>query len=791
MEVIILVLLSIMIFVVILGSYIILWLFKRSRVREVLLRANLIKQKEAVQQAERKSMNKSLAFASASHDVRNSLAGITGLIEFCRRDVAPQSELDINLEQMKTCALKLLEILNTILDTSKVEAGKMQLEEVEFDMVQVIEESIDIFHVVALKKGLEIVWDPCDCSVLKSPIVKGDFKRLKQIMDNLIGNAVKFTSVGSIVVRAWAKKPTVKSSEVSSKYGCRLSKIFGLLSTYFSKNGAYVDLQNLNSDQHDSNSIEFIFEVDDTGVGIPKEKRASVFENYVQVKESSKEGQEGTGLGLGIVQSFVRLMGGEISIQDKEPGESGTCFRFNIFMKSSETFGESEAKESAADKLLLRTDQNISRSGINQCADRALAFGESFSTKGVHTLLFVEGDETARILQRWMKSLGVKVWRIQNIDLLYSTFENIKHNASSSGKSDSLSFCRTMSQNSNTEIECSSSPLPTTARNGAKKPSSGGIAIHVLVIIDLSYGNLSEIYSHLRIFIDSTPHISRRVVYLADLNTSSADLEKFKQVSCDLILRKPIHGSRLCALLRLLHEFQRTYEGHFSRDEIASKAQSLPEFHQPSHHVGEASTSKQTADGDKPLNGMHILLAEDTSVLRHLAKTMLSRFGATVESAENGLEALNLIKRALKDTASDLHDRINEVQGSSKSFLYDLVLMDCEMPIMNGYEATKYIREEEKRYGIHIPIIALTGHATPEEEKKTILAGMDFHLTKPLEIKKLSQAINFSRKSVNSFSNTLDNTTYDLEYGRRGKITLSEFGVSDVKLNSLRSKVKP
>lgn len=372
-------------------------------------------------------------------------------------------------------------------------------------------------------------------------------------------------------------------------------------------------------------------------------------------------------------------MGGEISIQDKEPGESGTCFRFNIFMKSSETFGESEAKESAADKLLLRTDQNISRSGINQCADRALAFGESFSTKGVHTLLFVEGDETARILQRWMKSLGVKVWRIQNIDLLYSTFENIKHNASSSGKSDSLSFCRTMSQNSNTEIECSSSPLPTTARNGAKKPSSGGIAIHVLVIIDLSYGNLSEIYSHLRIFIDSTPHISRRVVYLADLNTSSADLEKFKQVSCDLILRKPIHGSRLCALLRLLHEFQRTYEGHFSRDEIASKAQSLPEFHQPSHHVGEASTSKQTADGDKPLNGMHILLAEDTSVLRHLAKTMLSRFGATVESAENGLEALDLIKRALKDTASDLHDRVSEVQGSSKSFLYDLVLMDCEV----------------------------------------------------------------------------------------------------------------
>ncbi|ONK61908.1 uncharacterized protein A4U43_C08F34810 [Asparagus officinalis] len=97
------------------------------------------------------SIGKSLAFASASHDVRTSLAGISGLIELCRDDVPPQSELDINLIQMNACASKLLEILNSILDMSKVEAGKMQLEEVEFDMNSIL----DMSKVEAGKMQLE------------------------------------------------------------------------------------------------------------------------------------------------------------------------------------------------------------------------------------------------------------------------------------------------------------------------------------------------------------------------------------------------------------------------------------------------------------------------------------------------------------------------------------------------------------------------------------------------------------------------------------------------------------
>lgn len=179
----------------------------------------------------------------------------------------------------------------------------MQLEEIEFDIAQVLEESVDIFHVVALKKGLEVIWDPCDCSILLSSNVKGDCRRLKQIIDNLLGNAVKFTSDGHVVLRAWAKKPSLENLRCSSQNFCNSRNAFNPLLRWISK-----DKRDQSLIQNDNSLIEIVIEVDDTGMGIPKEKRASVFENYVQVKESSNRDYEGTGLGLGIVQSYVSIV---------------------------------------------------------------------------------------------------------------------------------------------------------------------------------------------------------------------------------------------------------------------------------------------------------------------------------------------------------------------------------------------------------------------------------------------------------------------------------------------------
>jgi signal transduction histidine kinase len=195
------------------------------------------------------------------------------------------------------------DILNSILDTSKVESGKMQLQESEFSMADVLQESVDLASVTGVRQGLEVVWDPCDFSVLRCAAVTGDCKRLKQILDNLLGNALKFTSEGHVVLRAWANRPIAGSSaSPPSRFGCPTlcagggGGSFGFLFRAREDPGHHDRVENDPDDL-----VEFYFEVIDTGVGIPREKRMSVFENYVQVNN----GQGGTGLGLGIVQSFV------------------------------------------------------------------------------------------------------------------------------------------------------------------------------------------------------------------------------------------------------------------------------------------------------------------------------------------------------------------------------------------------------------------------------------------------------------------------------------------------------
>ena len=197
-----------------------------------------------------------------------------------------------------------IDILNSILDKSKIEAGKMVLAKEEFDVAQLVEEVVDLFLPSALKKGLDVVLDPCDGSVTKFSRVKGDRGRLKQILNNLLSNAVKFTSEGQITVRVWVRNPSFKNSGTSSR-----EQSSGFMKQFLS----FFSYKNMNKDgmeaveRRDPNSLEFVFEVDDTGRGILKERQKSVFEDYVQVKEKALE-EGGTGLGLGIVQSLVSII---------------------------------------------------------------------------------------------------------------------------------------------------------------------------------------------------------------------------------------------------------------------------------------------------------------------------------------------------------------------------------------------------------------------------------------------------------------------------------------------------
>ncbi|XP_008237868.1 PREDICTED: histidine kinase CKI1-like [Prunus mume] len=740
--------------------------------REMLLCATLIKQMEATQQAERKSMRKSLAFVSASHDVRAALTGITGLIEISYDEVARGSELETNLRQMETCTKDLLGILNSILDTSKIEAGKMQLVEEEFDVAQLLEDVVDLYHPMGLKKGIDVVLDPYDGSITKFARVKGDGGRLKQILCNLLSNAVKFTSEGHVTVRAWVEKPDFKNSIAanSDRSGAVLKNLLCFLSN--KKKSQDDDMEVMNGVQQDPNCLEFIFEVDDTGKGIPKEKQKAVFENYVQVKETGL-GEGGTGLGLGIVQSLVRLMHGEIRIVDKEIGERGTCFRFNVLLSNiCENLYKDRRKEEDLELGIAVIHSTPSTPGLT-------ARAPSPKAEGSNVVLLIKNEECRRMVYKFMESIGIKAWMLEQWEQLRPTLKKIKHKGkgyyshhhSSSGISDlGLQDCLSKSTSCNSSFRLKEVHPLMGAMDGTeniislfKKNSTnlrGTSSCFTLLVIDTTAGPFEELCNIVAEFQKSLQNAWCKVVWLANpliqsnINFDSLDPD-------DVIKHKALHGTRLYEVVRLLPEYggalpkrlggtfdvgkvsrapsSSRYQFHTDREfetlssptqnhkshNVSSKARDLPVDH------GRPLPHRETEGPDKPsrpLVGKKFLVAEDQKTLAHIAMKTLTNWGATVKLCGDGGEALDLVRNDLV---------------THRKHGYDYILMDCQMPIMDGFEAAREIRKEEKSYDVHIPIIALTSHEQGEETRRMIEAGMDHHLTKPLKLDSLLETIRY------------------------------------------------
>jgi len=253
---------------------------------EIALRQEKIKSDQLAKDAQKANSIKSQFLAHMSHEIRTPINGILGLLDLIENDSYKNSEeLKQLVADAKTSAESLLGIINDILDLSKLEAGKIELEEVEFDFDTVINDSISVVRNRANEKGLIIstnVPKELPFSLL------GDSLRLKQIFINLLGNAIKFTEKGTVSI------------------GLKLKE---------------------NSDEF----VSIEAWVEDTGIGIPAEKKEDIFKPFSQLGDSKAGKNGGTGLGLAICREFISMMGGEISVESEE--KKGSKFTFSIKLK--------------------------------------------------------------------------------------------------------------------------------------------------------------------------------------------------------------------------------------------------------------------------------------------------------------------------------------------------------------------------------------------------------------------------------------------------------------------------
>ncbi|MEJ2155022.1 MAG: response regulator [Desulfobacteraceae bacterium] len=267
--------------------------------------------KLAKEQADAASIAKSEFLANMSHEIRTPLNGIMGVLSLLKDTPLKSEQLDL-LKTGKRSADGLLTIINDILDLSKIEAGKLDLETIAFDLHRTIDEVVEVPAMLAQKKQLEFTYEvPAEVPTL----LKGDPGRLRQIIINLCNNAVKFTSQGEISLHVAVVEQTDETAILR-------------------------------------------FEVRDTGVGIAEDRLTAVFEMFQQTDSSTTRKFGGTGLGLTICKKLVALMGGQIGLQSALGQGSTFWFTLPLNKEPMDTVPEEMALESVRRKRILLVDDN-------------------------------------------------------------------------------------------------------------------------------------------------------------------------------------------------------------------------------------------------------------------------------------------------------------------------------------------------------------------------------------------------------------------------------------------------